>query len=102
MADRMWQMTRLGKGDYLLPSNDRSTLYRLRSYTEDGSATYGSTKRKVLGTRWQVLRWNRAFTEDNLRHLPDDIEFGDGGWFWAPVSTVRTRKQAIEAALEHG
>ena len=38
MTERKYQMTRISAGDYLLPSNDGKTLWRICAYEEDGSA----------------------------------------------------------------
>ena len=55
MPERKYAMTRLGKGDYLLPSNDARWLLRIATYEEDGSAEYGDGK-PVVGTFWAVYR----------------------------------------------
>lgn len=96
MTDRKYQMTRLAKGDYLLPSNDAQTLWRIYTYEEEGSLVESlpdGTERAVRGVFWACAR----------RPMPKpgelvDLEGWDGEWeFWA--GPLPTRADAISEAL---
>ena len=99
MPERRYQMIRLEAGDYLLPSNDLETLWRVYSYTEDGSLSYidGGTgkERYVTGTFWATAKYNRgrprdAFLDAEILewHVWDTWETG-----------LRSRSDALDAAL---
>lgn len=97
MTERAYKMTRLGPGDYLLPSNDAQTLWRLCTYTEDwGDDTHTDG--------WGIWRWSGGF-QRRAETFPDleDVAFALAGndwtvWeFWAGPFSKRT--EAIESAL---
>lgn len=100
MTERLWQMTRIGSGDYTLLSNDQTVLWRFYNYPETGDLgvvqTDGTT-RPVIGTFWRVLRY---------RHHPDtitreDVEYRDDEDTWEPVaSLLPTRKACIVEAMD--
>jgi len=50
---RKYVMTRIDKGDYLLPSNDGETLWRIRQYMD--------------GPSWGLLDWPRALSWTDRR-----------------------------------
>lgn len=88
-------MTRLRRGDYLLPSNDGATLWRIYSYEEEGSLVDtlpDGSERPVIGAFWACAR--RPFPKPG-----ELIELE--GWFdwefWA--GPLPTRQAAIEEAL---
>ena len=89
-------MTRMGAGNYLLPSNDGQTLWRIYSYYEEGSLSYelpGVGYRGVRGTFWACAR----------RPMPDkwfsyeELSEWDEWEFWA--GPLRSRREAIDEAL---
>jgi hypothetical protein len=93
VSERVYAMTRLGPGDYLLPSNDGQTLWRLRSYEEDGSAErWDGTP--IHGLFWAVLRF--------LGGPPQSLEADDlddpSRWDWYETN-LSTRREAITVAL---
>lgn len=89
---RMWQMIRLAAGDYLLPSNDRSTVFRIRRY-EDGPS-YGVEKMKRDETYWGCWRWMGR--PDRLDDIAVDY-FPEG---WATVEEyLPTRQAGIDVAM---
>lgn len=95
--DRKYQMTRLRKGDYLLPSNDGGTLWRLATYEEDGGAENWQG-RTITGTYWALWKWDGGFPTGD--QLAASIEANDWTrWqFWAgPLSS---RQSAIVEALQ--
>ena len=99
-VERKYQLTRITAGDYLLPSNDARTLYRIASYVEDGSLSYtgpGGREQVVRGTYWSVARWHTGLPTD--ADVQSD-EFLSWGPQWVNVETLLpTRSAAIKAAL---
>ena len=103
--ERKYAMTRLGRGDYLLPSNDAQTLWRVYAYEEDGSATYqtefipgkgpSGPERVLRGRFWALAR--RPMPE--MGFLVSDLFEWDDWQFWA--GPLQSREQAIRYALSH-
>lgn len=95
---RKYAMTKgLGPGDWLLPSNDASTLFRLSRY-EDGPS-YGLDPEVFPCdfTAWQVWRWLRNFSEEPPSTL-EDLEDWDR---WDLLEQgLKSRDAAIQAALK--
>jgi hypothetical protein len=94
--ERKFQMVRLGAGDWLLPSNDGKTLFRLTKYWEDGSlytVDERGKERKIRGEFWAV--WQRPLDE-----AVDDPRIEDLVGWREVRSGLRTRKEAMERALE--
>lgn len=101
IVERKYAMTRMGKGLYLLPSNDGTTLWRISSYQEDGSAGNYDADGKwvpVLGTRWMIAQ-RPLPTQADIERAEDEHEFmwGDAWREWG-VGYL-TRRDAIEDAL---
>lgn len=94
--ERLWQMIRLGPGDYLLPSNDRKRLWRIEKYPErDGTLTRGDTGQVVNGDFWRLSECTYAVNEVTVA-LADD--YGDA---WSEVACMQpTRQACIDYALE--
>lgn len=89
-VDRRYAMTRLGKGDYLLPSNDGRLLYRIRRQDEPES---GDPKSRILSV-WAVWRWLGAMESGNYANVEDENEWElIASWF-------DSRQRAIEWALK--
>lgn len=85
---RKYALRKIAKGDYLLPSNDGRTIWRLSSY-EKGIAN-GLDHDLVV---WGAYKW----TGDGRMVDPDDWgcwEMMEGG--------LPTRAEAIRAALRMG
>lgn len=91
--ERKYAMTRIKKGDYLLPSNDARTLFRIANYEEDGSAEWGNG-RKLIGTYWAVYR--RPMPREGVS-VGSLLEWDDDWEFWS--GPHENRQQAIEEAL---
>lgn len=90
--ERKFVLTKVGPGDYLLPSNDGKTLWRLSTY-EDGPSHGLDWPRDR--TFWQVKRWDRPITADDS--LAIDVEDWDR---WETVEeSLASRREAINAAL---
>lgn len=96
-SERRYQMTRVGKGDWLLPSNDRQTLWRIHTYDEDGSAEYQDETgwHKIVGTFWATAKYNGDIPDD--RPLPEDFL----EWHrWTPwAGPFSTRGDAIKDVI---
>lgn len=90
--DRRYALVRLAKGDYLLLSNDGKTLWRISTYTEDGSAVTDDG-RVLAGTFWGTWRYRRAVQGGQPISADDwsDFEMDD--------CLLKTRKEAIRAVL---
>lgn len=91
---RKYVLTKIGKGDYLLPSNDGCTLWRLRIY-EDGPS-HGLDWPRDL-TLWAIWRWDRPINADaGSLDTVDPYEWAR----WEHVEGgCETRAEAIDAAL---
>ena len=87
---RIYKMTRLGKGDWLLPSNDAQTLWRICSYEEDGSAD-------ITGTFWNLWRWDGGFP--TIDSLAGALEMNDWTMWELWDSGYRRRADVVNAAL---
>lgn len=91
---RKYALTRIGKGDYLLPSNDGTRLWRIYSYEEDGSAEW-SDGTKIKGTFWACAR--HVDPLPSIRHTVDWLDWTNDWEPWAMIQ--RTRQDAIAEAL---
>lgn len=90
--ERKYVLTRIAKGDYLLPSNDGRTLWRLRIY-EDGP-THGLEDWPRDRTFWGLWKLTSHF-DGTLD--PDTLD--DWGR-WEPWDEyLPTRAAAIKSAL---
>lgn len=89
MSERRYAMTRMRAGDYLLPSNDATVLWRVAKYREDGSAQHDDGS-PVFGEFWGLWRW-RGFMSDRL--TLDWVEWD----MWAQGFT--TRGAAVAEAM---
>lgn len=98
VVERKYALTRIKAGDYLLPSNDGATLFRLATYEEDGSAEYvtrpGAKARPLVGTFWAVYRRPMPPLDQATADL---LEWSDA-WEWI-AGPLDTRQQAIDEAL---
>lgn len=66
MDGRWHRLLRRGPGDYLLVSNDRRTLWRIRRYLEDGTVQAGAwpNEKPLLGTFWKAETLEHDVTVD--------------------------------------
>jgi hypothetical protein len=92
-VERRYALTRVRAGDYLLPSNDGKTIWRIKAYDEDGSAQYQDERgwHPILGHFWAVWRYVGRSVE---RLDPDDWTDWEQ---WD--SSYRTRAEAVRCAL---
>lgn len=101
--ERVYAMIRLRAGDWMLPSNDGQTMYRLSSYVEDGSAWYEDEhgrEHKIVGTFWNVSRMTMTKLQALVESpVTDDEDILDWDEWETESSGHPSRKAAIEAAL---
>lgn len=93
MSERKYAMTRLGPGDYLLPSNDAKTLWRITRYEEDGSAIYvnaDGSERPLTGMYWMTWKYKRPLDSGEALNMDEFVP-------WDLL--LPTRAAAIRAAL---
>ena len=89
-VERKYALTKLKPGDYLLPSNDGKTIWRIARYTEGPSTGIDSWPRDR--EVWGIWKW--AATE-RLPYV--DTRRWDA---WEMVDSMyHTRAQAIAVAL---
>lgn len=92
MPDRKYVLTKVASGDYLLPSNDGTRMWRIVRYTD--MVASGNGKRPTPRDFWAAWRWRK--------HVHPTAEFPDlEDWSeWEEMdSLLATRKEAIDAAL---
>jgi len=105
MIERRYQMLRISEGDYLLPSNDATVLWRISRYHEDGSlyeydpADRDYTRgRQVRGTFWMVSKWDRPLSDEALLRLDEDA-INDWNQWHTWETLLPTRREAIAAVI---
>lgn len=97
--ERKYRMIRLGKGDYLLPSQDAQTLWRIATYEDGPSHGVEDWPRDV--TLWGLWRWNGGMpTVDQISAALEEGLWTDRWEFWEGGHP--TRRSAIEAVVKHG
>ncbi len=97
-AERRYKLTRISVGDYLLPSNDARTLWRVYAYEEDGSATVqgkDGRDRPLRGRWWSTAKYAAPLLDLGL--LPDD--FLDWCYWTVWDTCLASREAAIGSAL---
>lgn len=91
MAERKYALTRLGRGDYLLPSNDGATLWRIRTYVDGPSAGLDIPRDRTFWSVWKC----HGIIGPGMQVDPDDEEAWE---FYEGL--LETRREAIGRALE--
>jgi hypothetical protein len=88
--ERKYALTKLDKGDYLMPSNDGKTIWRV-CLGDEPVDDVGM----VFETRWQVFKWV------GYRARPETVEDLEdwGNWNCWIATGCRTRSEAIQEAL---
>ena len=103
-VERRWAMIRVRAGDYLLPSNDKTTLWRLATYEEHGDAEWqdGDGRwHKIRGTFWAVYRYEhgrRSFPDLDAPEWTGD-DFLDWDRWVCHETSLATRAAAIDSVL---
>ncbi len=88
VAESKWVMTKVAAGDYLLPSNDAQTIWRLVRYTDGPSFGLDWSSDR---DQWCVRRWSGD--------LDTHVDIEDGTRWEGVADGFDTRSQAIEYAL---
>ena len=93
---RKYALTKITAGDYLLPSNDAATIWRIQRY-EDGP-TYGLDRDIFPRDEefWAVYKW----TGRGLPATRDDLE--DWNLWEQHANGLDTRREAIDEAMRLG
>lgn len=92
---RKYALTKLAPGDWLLPSNDRKTLWRIATYIDGPSTGLDDMPRDK--TFWGVWKW---IGRTELPRDEIDLEFGDS---WSLLSEWHeSRREAIDEAMRLG
>jgi hypothetical protein len=100
MNERKYQLTRIREGDYIVPSNDGETLWRISKYEETGLGEYLDAKwkpRKIAGWFWQTAKFHMSVPAMQERFgddLPNDFLDWDRWEHWS--SGFTRRKDAVE------
>jgi hypothetical protein len=102
MDQRKYQMTRIEAGDYLVPSNDSTELWRFTRYEEDGSLADDDGGNKVVGMFWRAGRFNGTLDQAQALMNRDPDEFLDWSRWFEQDSLLPSRKAAIEVMLRAG
>jgi hypothetical protein len=89
---RQWQMMHICAGDWVLPSNDMQTLWRIRRDRE-----IGDDDRDVM--MWQVWRWPGRGWRDATDAITESLVDGDLSDWEYVAGSCRTRAEAIEEAM---
>lgn len=90
MLERRHQMTRIEAGEYLLPSNDGQTLWRITKFEDIDNRKY-----------WSAWRWRGPLTEAQRVMNTDPDSFLEWHRWEEWSSFCYTRKAAIEDALTY-
>lgn len=101
---RKYALIRVKAGDYLLPSNDTTTLWRIVQYEEDGSAEVsadGTHWRRLHGKFWNLFRRPMPNDEDEVgRSEIVSLDEWDGWEHWSGLH--KTREDAIGDVMRAG
>ncbi len=96
---RRYRMTRIGDGDYVFPSNDCLTLWRVYRYREDGSAEWGNGGAPILGDFWAAARFEGSFEDASSLAFTDREQFLSWEDWEFVAGPLFTRREAIHHAL---
>ena len=91
-TERKYALTRVATGDYLLPSNDLRTLWRIFSYVDGPSFGLDDWPRDK--TLWRLMRWTGETNPGSFV----DVSLDDRRWAGV-ADGFATRREAIEDAL---
>jgi hypothetical protein len=88
MSERLFALTKVEPGDYLLPGNDERTLWRIAKYEDVETFELGIESDCVFWGVWIYTRRGAA-----IALLPED--FLEWDYWRMEVSSCRTRAEAI-------
>lgn len=95
--ERKYSLTKIRSGDWLLPSNDFKTFWRIRQY-EDGPS-FGLLDWERDETFWGIWRWRGTEDELNKALALEAVDEEPDLWEYVEGSYAR-RHEAIDAALK--
>lgn len=102
--ERRYALIKIGAGDYLLPSNDGKTLWRIRRYLDGPS--WGLDQLRNDRWFWCVNKWTGGEPGDDVGELYVDsvsVEGPNGSDEWECWSASHdTRREAIDDAMLAG
>lgn len=90
-VERKYAMTRLGAGDYLLPSNDARTVWRISRYEDGPSHGLEEWPRDMMV--WGAWRYTGPGP------APSEPEHLNWGYWSMETGPCDTRAEAIQEAL---
>jgi len=90
-VERIYALTRVTAGDYIVPSNDGRTLWRVYRYYEDGSASYGDDT-PLRGWFWSVASYAELFPVERL-----PLDFLEWEHWETHETLLASRKDALDA-----
>lgn len=99
MTERRYRMVRVAAGDYILPSNDGRTLWRIATYVERGDAAWvdaDGNEHAIVGTFWASWKYDRPFHNQGEWTDPDFLEWHNWLHWEGPFNT---RREAVDSAL---
>lgn len=95
VIERKYALTKIAAGDYLLPSNDAQTIYRIQRYTDGPS--FGLMDWPRDRELWSVARWTGEVGPGCFVDTSPESER------WEEVATcIATRREAVERAIAGG
>lgn len=94
MPERKYRLVKVAPGDYILPSNDGNTLWRIRQYEDGPSHGLEDWPRDVIF--WGV--WKCTLPKALWERLLDPDDWDQ--WSAWDTGMYNTRQQAIESALK--
>ena len=109
MSERKYRMTCVFPGDWLMPANDRASLWRVYRYREDGSAIVqreDGSHYEIHGMFWAAARYRLPLDQIPESHfennyLEDDPQILNWDNWHTQVHMLKTRKEAAEYAATH-
>jgi hypothetical protein len=90
MSERKYALVKVGAGDYILPSDDAATLWRIRIYEDGPSHGLDWPRDRDL---WGIWRWTGLIGPTAY------VDIDDWGHWEMVGGGYDRRREAIEAAL---
>jgi hypothetical protein len=92
--ERKFALIKIEAGDYLLPGNNATTLWRIRRGAERHIAENGLDE--IERPAWELWRWMSRLTDT---HALEQVDPGDWSQ-WEYQETDTTRQKVIDRAME--
>jgi hypothetical protein len=94
---RKYQLVKVGPGDWLLPGNDASHLWRVSRGESQQLAADGVTEKTVV--EWEVWSWNDRLDRDGALDGLADLDWSE--WSdWEFQESAGSRADGVLRALE--